>query len=294
MPGNEPAGVAAGRSATGGVRLRSVRVQPRATGWRRSYRRHRTADPRPAHVPRGPLRRARWPPLAGPSALPASHADQSCWKPRAADSPPRTIRHGSTMQRAFIYFAAVIGMATVFVATLHRRRPRAGPATRTPVRRNPLCRRIGAAAGAPARSRSPPSTWVSSRPGDVAEPGTYAVNFVNDGGTFHDVTFADGTSSAPRGTRPPRARSPSADGMTFICSVPGHSDAGHDGRGDGRDGRRRLGEPEPSHGDHERTAEEMRDIDAEVTGQFPAETEGRGNVRSSSPRSRTTARCSGS
>ena len=63
--------------------------------------------------------------------------------------------------------------------------------------------------------------------------------------------------------------------MTFICSVPGHSDAGMQGEvvvataG---------ASAEPSHGDHERTAEEMRDVDAEVTGQFPAETEGRGNV----------------
>ena len=36
------------------------------------------------------------------------------------------------------------------------------------------------------------------------------------------------------------------------------------------------GEPDPSHGD-ERTAEEMRDSDAAITAQFPAETEGRGN-----------------
>ena len=62
-----------------------------------------------------------------------------------------------------------------------------------------------------------------------------------------------------------------AGGLAFICSVPGHADAGMSGevmvaaraRGDAAAGA-------------SMTAEEMRDHDAARTGAFPAETEGKG------------------
>jgi FtsP/CotA-like multicopper oxidase with cupredoxin domain/plastocyanin len=109
----------------------------------------------------------------------------------------------------------------------------------------------------------------------VDQPGTYAVTFVNDGGTYHDLTFADGTvigaeahqSATGEVTIP-------ADGITFLCSVPGHADAGMTGEVMVAAGGSGGAEPSPS---ASMTAEQMRDVDAAVTAQFPAETEGRGN-----------------
>ena len=176
------------------------------------------------------------------------------------------------MSRTFIYFAAFTGMGTIFALTM-----------------------ILAAVvlGAPSTSPAQPSQVAAEGPigeititafdlgfdpamAHVAAPGTYTVTFVNDGGTYHDLTFADGTvigaeaheSATGEVTIP-------ADGITFICSVPGHADAGM--RGDvmvaGAEGSGGA-EPSPS---ASMTAEEMRDVDAAVTAQFPAETEGRGN-----------------
>jgi len=65
---------------------------------------------------------------------------------------------------------------------------------------------------------------------DVPEPGTYEVTFVNDGAILHDLTFADGTT-----TKAEPGQSSTIEvvipegGTTFICSVPGHADAGMTG-----------------------------------------------------------------
>ena len=176
------------------------------------------------------------------------------------------------MSRTFIYFAAFTGMGTIFALTM-----------------------ILAAVvlGAPSTSPAQPSQVAAEGPigeititafdlgfdpamAHVAAPGTYTVTFVNDGGTYHDLTFADGTVIGADGheTATGEVTIP-ADGMTFICSVPGHADAGM--RGDvmvaGAEGSGGA-EPSPS---ASMTAEEMRDVDAAVTAQFPADTEGRGN-----------------
>ena len=185
------------------------------------------------------------------------------------------------MRRTFLYFAAFTGMGTVFVATLlvaalvlGGTNPSSGPA---------------AGSGEPQPS---PSTAAEGPIGEITitafdlgfepkmvhvdAPGTYTVTFVNDGGTFHDVTFADGTTIDAEGHDSATGEvTVPAEGMTFICSVPGHSDAGMTGEimvavaGE-------SGAPEPSAG-ATMTAEQMRDVDAAVTAQFPAETEGRGN-----------------
>ena len=184
------------------------------------------------------------------------------------------------MNRTFAYFAAFTGMGTVFVATLLVAALVLGQTTAGPV---------GAATPVPVPSEPP----AAGAPGEftitafdlgfepamvhVPSPGTYTVTFVNDGGTFHDVTFADGTVIGADGHKTATGEvTIGADGMTFICSVPGHADGGMKGEvtvavAGG------SGEPAPSASAHEMTAEEMRDIDAEVTSQFPAETEGRGN-----------------
>ena len=181
------------------------------------------------------------------------------------------------MQRTFMYFAAFTGMGTVFIVTLIV----AGLIFGTAPTAEP------AATSSPDGTQAPDSGPVGEititafdlgfEPATVTvdAPGTYAVNFVNDGGTFHDVTFADGTMIGADGHAAAAGEvTIGADGMSFICSVPGHADGGMRGEvvvataG---------ASAEPSHGDHERTAEEMRDTDAAVTAQFPAETEGRGN-----------------
>jgi manganese oxidase len=107
----------------------------------------------------------------------------------------------------------------------------------------------------------------------VAAPGTYAVTFANDGGTLHDLTFADGTKveAAPHTTSSGRVTVPPG-GLTFICSVPGHADAGM--RGAVMVATDDSASPAPS---VPASAELLRDADAARTAQFPAKTEGRGN-----------------
>ena len=183
------------------------------------------------------------------------------------------------MQRTFVYVIATLGVATVFVATLILAGLILGTGSST----------AGSGSSAEPEASSPPPAAATGEititafdlgfePATVTvdAPGDYQVTFVNDGGTFHDVTFADGTVIGAEGHEAATGEvTIGADGMTFICSVPGHSDAGMTGEVVVAT----AGESAaPSHGDHERTAEEMRDVDAEVTGQFPAETEGRGNV----------------
>ncbi|HSK92939.1 MAG TPA: multicopper oxidase domain-containing protein [Candidatus Angelobacter sp.] len=187
------------------------------------------------------------------------------------------------MPRSLLYFAAFTGMGTVFAATL-------------------LVAALIMSSISPAQGQTPPSSdpdpTASPTPAadgpigeititafdlgfepamvHVPEPGTYTVTFVNDGGIFHDVAFDDGTVIGAEGheTATGEVTIP-AGGMGFICSVPGHADGGMRGEVvvDA------SANPDPSHGgDEERTPQEMVDIDAARTAQFPAETEGRGNV----------------
>ncbi len=186
------------------------------------------------------------------------------------------------MKRSFLYFAAFTGMGTVFAATLLVAAlvmSSLSPATGT------------SATPTPAPTESPPP--VAEGPiGEITitafdlgfdpatvtvdEPGLYTVTFVNDGGAFHDITFADGTKIEAAGRQSATGEIEIPEGgLTFICSVPGHADGGMTGEvvvGDGGNG---------GHGGHgsgdERTPEELRDIDAARTAMFPAETEGRGN-----------------
>ncbi len=109
----------------------------------------------------------------------------------------------------------------------------------------------------------------------VDAPGTYAVTFTNDGGVLHDLTFADGTKiSAEAHTVATGEVTIPAGGLTFICSVPGHADAGM--RGEVMVAA--TGEPGASASPAaSMTAQQMAAADAARTGQFPAETEGKGN-----------------
>ena len=70
------------------------------------------------------------------------------------------------------------------------------------------------------------------KPADIAVPaaGTYDVKFHNTGSTLHDLTFADGTKvSADAGATVSGKVTIPAGGLTFLCSIPGHADAGMTG-----------------------------------------------------------------
>jgi nitrite reductase (NO-forming) len=64
----------------------------------------------------------------------------------------------------------------------------------------------------------------------VAKAGAYEVQFKNNGAIPHDITFADGTKGAanPGESTTVTVNVPDS-GITFICSIPGHADAGMQG-----------------------------------------------------------------
>jgi nitrite reductase (NO-forming) len=64
----------------------------------------------------------------------------------------------------------------------------------------------------------------------VDKAGTYSVELQNAGALPHDITFADGTkATAKAGETVSVSVNIPADGTTFLCSVPGHADAGMKG-----------------------------------------------------------------
>ncbi|HEX6290065.1 MAG TPA: multicopper oxidase domain-containing protein [Herpetosiphonaceae bacterium] len=65
---------------------------------------------------------------------------------------------------------------------------------------------------------------------NVEQPGRYTVKFVNDGVILHDVTFPNGVKIVADGGQSASAEVDiPAEGFTFICSVPGHAQAGMKG-----------------------------------------------------------------
>ena len=64
----------------------------------------------------------------------------------------------------------------------------------------------------------------------VDTPGAYEVTLTNDGAIPHDITFPDGQKVvAESGESGSVVVEVPADGLHFICSIPGHSDAGMQG-----------------------------------------------------------------
>ncbi len=64
----------------------------------------------------------------------------------------------------------------------------------------------------------------------VASAGTYPVTFTNTGSMTHDLTFADGTKLvAQAGTTTQGTVTVPAGGLAFLCSIPGHQQAGMSG-----------------------------------------------------------------
>jgi manganese oxidase len=182
------------------------------------------------------------------------------------------------MRRSLAYFAAFTGMGTLFLVTI----------LVTALAMNAMAPRsaVGGAVGSSsAGASSGPIGEIAIRAFDlgfepamvdVPGPGRYSVRFTNDGGVVHNVTFADGTTISADGHQSASGEVmiPAA-GLSFLCSVPGHADAGMTGEvmvttAAGSGG------ASPSAA-ASMTAEQMRDVDAAVTGSFPAPTEGKGN-----------------
>ena len=64
----------------------------------------------------------------------------------------------------------------------------------------------------------------------VPAAGRYAVTFRNDGATTHDLTFANGSKlTAEAGATVTAEVDIPAAGLAFLCSIPGHADAGMKG-----------------------------------------------------------------
>ena len=62
---------------------------------------------------------------------------------------------------------------------------------------------------------------------DVEQAGRYAVTFVNDGAVLHNITFADGTViEAEAGKTAEGEVVVPAEGLGYVCSIPGHADGG--------------------------------------------------------------------
>jgi nitrite reductase (NO-forming) len=65
---------------------------------------------------------------------------------------------------------------------------------------------------------------------EVEKAGRYTVNFRNTGAIVHDITFPDGAKAvAEPGEEAAIDVDVPAEGLSFICSVPGHADAGMQG-----------------------------------------------------------------
>ncbi|HET6380416.1 MAG TPA: multicopper oxidase domain-containing protein [candidate division Zixibacteria bacterium] len=182
------------------------------------------------------------------------------------------------MQRAFAYFAAFTGMGVLFVGTL---------LLAALILDAPRGETAGGTASPQATASAPsgPIGTIEIRAFDlgftpaeitVSQPGLYTVKFVNEGGTLHDVTFEDGTKIEAQGRQEATGQvDVPPEGLSFLCSVPGHADGGM--RGNVVVSSEHASHQPSASAAPTMTAEQMRDIDEAVTKQFPAETEGRGN-----------------
>lgn len=66
---------------------------------------------------------------------------------------------------------------------------------------------------------------------EVAQAGLYTVRFKNIGSIVHDVTFADGTKlTAEAGKTVEGTIKVGVEGLTYVCSVAGHKEAGMTGK----------------------------------------------------------------
>ncbi|MFI5042634.1 MAG: multicopper oxidase domain-containing protein, partial [Acidimicrobiales bacterium] len=142
----------------------------------------------------------------------------------------------ATIGRLLITFAAVAALAGCSAAsaptwTFGPQAPAATPAAAAPKASTaPAATPAGQAASASAVEIHAFDLGFKPASLTVAAVGPVAVTFVNDGATVHNLTFADGTAitADPGKTATGTVNVPAA-GLTFLCSIPGHADAGMKG-----------------------------------------------------------------
>ncbi len=139
--------------------------------------------------------------------------------------------------RRLVLVTAVLALVTAACGSSAAPAWTFGPAANTPV---------GQPAASSAPVASPDAATVSTggtiaieafdlgfKPAAISVPaaGTYTVSFTNTGTTTHDVTFADGTKlTAEAGKTVSGQIAVPATGVSFICSIPGHEQAGMAGQ----------------------------------------------------------------
>ena len=189
---------------------------------------NRTARNQCHHLPRRPSRTG---PMARTERVirPCQVSCSTRHLPQDAGSVAPSAVTGAPMQRTFLYFAAFTGMAAVFavailVTALASARDRASGASPSAIPR-----RVGG------RRRTGGEITITAF--DLGfEPAMVARRRCRDRTPSRSSTTAAPRTTSPSPTArrsPPRRHQTAtgevtipADGMTFICSVPGHADAG--------------------------------------------------------------------
>lgn len=137
------------------------------------------------------------------------------------------------MHRHLPHLAVLVGLALTLTGCAAAGPPAwtfAPPAAKTVAAQPTLA--ASPAAAAPTDRISIEAFDLGFTPATTSVPaaGAYVVEFRNTGSTLHDITFADGTRLVADGgkTATGQVTIPAA-GLVFICSIPGHADAGMKG-----------------------------------------------------------------
>jgi nitrite reductase (NO-forming) len=137
-----------------------------------------------------------------------------------------------TIGRLLITLAAVAALAGCSAATAPTWTFGPVPPAATPAAAAPAAAATPAGEAASASAVEIHAFDLGFKPASlsVAAAGPVAVTFVNDGATVHNITFADGTAlSADPGKTATGTVAVPAAGLSFLCSIPGHADAGMKG-----------------------------------------------------------------
>ncbi|HET7686086.1 MAG TPA: multicopper oxidase domain-containing protein [Candidatus Limnocylindria bacterium] len=138
-----------------------------------------------------------------------------------------------TVPRPLVLFLAFCGGAAIFATPLLLGALAFGGGA-------PAASASGSPLAAPSGSPAPPSDAILGElefrafdlgfePAsvEVDAPGRYTVSLLNDGALLHDITFADGTTLvAEAGETVSGEVVVPAEGLGYICSIPGHADGG--------------------------------------------------------------------
>lgn len=155
--------------------------------------------------------------------------------------PARTVRLGATFIAVMLALGACASAPTS--GWTYAPAASASPASSNPAPSSGVVlASAGAASPTPAASMDMPGASAGKiaidafdlgfTPANVTVPaaGTYDVTFKNTGSTTHDITFADGTKiTAEAGKTETGQVTIPGGGLAFLCSIPGHADAGMKG-----------------------------------------------------------------